>query len=205
MRTKLLLVAALLASLAVPAFAQTPQGGPPQGTPTNIRGKVVKLDGNNLAVKTREGPTVMIALAPNAQVRSMKKIKLSDIKQGDYLSLITVPGKDGKQHAVEIHALPARAPERQAPWDYAQGSMMTNAHVSAIAKAKSGNMLTVTQNGTTTDVVIDKKTVLDTGVDGALSDIKPGKAVFVRAVKAADGTLSANNATVEKKGVKPVM
>jgi hypothetical protein len=38
-----------------------------------------------------------------------------------------------------------------------------------------------------------------------MSDLKPGKAVFLRATKAPDGSLTANNVTVEKNGVKPVM
>jgi hypothetical protein len=38
-----------------------------------------------------------------------------------------------------------------------------------------------------------------------MTDVKPGKAVFVRAIKAADGSLSSNGVTVEKNGVKPPM
>jgi hypothetical protein len=208
MRSKSFLVALVLSALSLPALAQAPQGGPPAGGPppaTNIRGKIVKLDGQTLTVKTRDGQTVNIALAANTGVRSMKKTKLSDIKQGDYLSFLTMPGKDGKQHALEIHDLPARAPERTGPYDYAPGSVMTNAHVQGIAKAKNGNVLTVTQNGNPMDVVIDKKTSIDTAVDGAVSDLKRGKAVFVRANKAPDGSLSTNNVTVEKNGVKLVM
>jgi hypothetical protein len=202
-RTKPFLIALLLTALALPAYAQAPAGGPPPSS--NVRGKIVKVDGKNLTVKTREGQTVNVTLTADASVRTMKKSKLSDIKQGDYLSILTMPGKDGKQHAVEIHGLPARAPEAQFAYDYAQGSMMTNAHVQGVAKAKSGNVLTVTQKGTSSEVVIDSKTAIDTGVDGAASDLKPGKAVFIRATKGADGSLSANNVTVEKNGVKPVM
>jgi hypothetical protein len=208
MRTKSILAALLLTALSLPAFAQAPAGAPPAGGPppaTNIRGKLVKVDGQNLTVKTREGQTVTVALAPGTGVRSMKKTKLSDIKQGDYLSLLTVPGKDGKQHALEIHDLPARAPERTGPYDFTTGSMMTNAHVQGIAKAKSGNVLTVTQNGNPMDIVIDKKTAIDTAVDSTMGDLKPGKAVFLRATKAPDGSLSANNVTVETNGVKLVM
>jgi len=157
----------MVAALAMPAFAQAPAGGAPQGTPTNIRGKIVKLDGKNLAVKTREGQTVNVALTPDAGVRYMKKSKLSDIKPGDYLSILSVPGKDGKHHALDIHGLPARAPEMQAPFDYAPGSMMTNAHLQGVAKAKNGNVLTVTQKGTTSEVIVDSKTLIDTGVEGA--------------------------------------
>jgi hypothetical protein len=205
MRTKSFLVALAMAALTVPAWAQAPGGGAPQGTPTNVRGKVVKLDGKNLTVKTREGQTVNIALAADAGVQSMKKTKLSDIKQGDYLSILSMPGKDGKQHALEIHGLPPRVPELQGPFDYAPNSMMTNAHLQGVAKAKNGNVLTVTQKGQTSEVVVDNKTLIDMGVPGTMSDLKPGKAVFIRANKGADGSLSANNVTVEKNGLKPVM
>lgn len=200
MRTKSLLVALLLAVLTVPAVAQAPQG-----TPTNIRGKVAKLDGNNLAVKTREGPTVMVALAPNTGVRSLVKKQLSDIKPGDYVASTSLPGKDGKLHAVEIHYLPPAAPELQIPYDYKPGSVMTNAHVTGIAKAAKGTTLTMTYKGSTADIVVDPKTVIVTTADAALSDVKPGKAVFLRAVKGADGTITANNMTIEKNGIKPPM
>jgi hypothetical protein len=205
MRSKALLTALVASALALPALAQAPQGGGAPPPAVNVRGKIVKHDGQNLTIKTREGQTVNVTLTPDASVRSMKKIKLSDIKQGDYLSITSMPGKDGKQHAVEIHAIPARAPEASYPYDYAPNSMMTNAHVQGVAKAKSGNVLTVTQKGNTSDFVIDGKTAVDTSVDAAMDDLKPTKAVFIRANKAADGKLTANNVTVEKNGVKPVM
>ena len=204
MRTKPFLVALAMAALVMPALAQAQGAGGPPPT-SNIRGKLVKVDGHNVTVKTREGQTVNVALTPDAGVRYMKKSKLSDIKQGDYLSILSVPGKDGKQHALDIHGIPARAPENQIPFDYAPSSMMTNAHVQGIAKAKSGNTLTVTQKGQTSEFVVDRKTMIDTGVDGAMSDLKAGKAVFIRANKGADGGLTANNITVEKNGFKPVM
>ncbi len=205
MRTKSIFIAAILTVLTLPAFAQAPQGGPPQGTPLNVRGKVAKLDGQNLTVKTREGPTVTIALASNTAVRALAKKKLSDIKAGDYVASTSMPGKDGKLHAVEIHFLPPAAPELQIPYDYAQGSLMTNAHVAGIAKVKNGTTLSVTYKGNTADIVVDKKTKIVGPADAAMSDVKPGKAVFLRATKAGDGTLTANNITVEKNGVKPPM
>ncbi|HLI20336.1 MAG TPA: hypothetical protein VKV32_04415 [Stellaceae bacterium] len=208
MRTKSFLVAVLLTALALPAFAissfgQAPAGGPPPTT--NVRGKIVKLDGQNLTVKTREGSTVNVALAPNAQIRALKTEKLSDIKQGDFIASTSMKGKDGKLHAIEIHTLPPAAPELQIPYDYAQGSIMTNAHVSGIAKAKSGNVVSVTYKGQSTDIVVDNKTKIVAPTDAAMSDLKPGKAVFIRANKGGDGSLSANNVTVEKNGVKPPM
>ena len=63
----------------------------------------------------------------------------------------------------------------------------------------------MTFQGKTTDVVVDSKTKIVGPADGAMSDLKAGKAVFVRATKAADGSLSSSNVTVEKGGVKPPM
>jgi hypothetical protein len=38
-----------------------------------------------------------------------------------------------------------------------------------------------------------------------MADVKPGKAIFLRANKAPDGSYTANNLTIEKNGVKPPM
>ena len=74
-----LAIAAALITLAVgPALAQAP----PAGTPTRIRGTVDKLDGQTLMVKSREGPVLTIALAPNFTVLGVVKKRLSDIKAG---------------------------------------------------------------------------------------------------------------------------
>jgi hypothetical protein len=202
MQTKPFLIAAMLMALAMPAFAQAPQG-----TPTNVRGKIAKVTAQTLTVKTREGPTVDIALAPNASVRTLVRKKLSDIHNGDLVGITNIQKKDGKLHAIEIHFLPPVAPESQNPYDLVPGSIMTNAHVSGVATVKGSNTLTVSVKGTPTDIVVDKKTAIvgPSPTPATMADLKPGKAVSIRAVKAADGTLSANNVTVEKNGVKPPM
>ena len=206
MRNKPFLIAVLLAALSLPAygpfgFAQGPAGG----SPSNVRGKVVKLDGQTLTVKTRDGQTVKIALAPNTAVRALAKKKLSDIKPGDNVASTSLRGKDGKLHAVEVHFLPPQVPESQSPYDYKPGSLMTNAHVQGVAKAKNGNVLTVSLKGQPVEVVVDKRTVIVGPAPASMADVTRGKAVFLRANKAADGSYSANNITVEKNGVKPPM
>jgi hypothetical protein len=200
MRIPIVAAGLLVALLAVPAFAQAPQG-----TPQNVRGKIVNLSGQSLSVKTREGQTVTVALAPGASVLALARKKLSDIKSGDFIASTSMRGKDGKLHAVEIHFLPPNVPELQIPYDLRQGSVMTNSHVSGIAKVTGGTDLAVTYKGTSTDIIVDSKTSIVGPVPAAMDDLKPGKAVFLRAVKAADGSLSANNVTVEKPGVKPPM
>ncbi len=55
MRSFLFAVALIGAFAALPALAQAPA---PAAPPVNVRGKIIKLDGQTLVVKTREGPTV---------------------------------------------------------------------------------------------------------------------------------------------------
>ena len=194
-----ILAAGLVAFLgALPALAQAPQG-----TPVNVRGTIVKLSGQTLTVKMRDGKTADIALAPDAGVRALKKAKLSDIKDGDYIASSSVQGKDGKLHALEIHFLAPSTPEGQRPWDLRKDSVMTNAHVTGVAKVTGGTDLTVTFKGQSTDIVVGPKTIIVGPADASMADLKRGKAVFLFANKAADGTISARVAFVEKNGVKP--
>jgi Domain of unknown function (DUF5666) len=200
MRAKPFLVAALLAVIALPAMAQGPQG-----TPANVRGKIAKVSDHSLAVKEPGGKTVTVMLAPNTAVRTLARKKIGDIKAGDYVGVTSMPGKDNKLHAVEIHYLPPAAPQGQFPWDLRHGSIMTNAHVEGVAKAKSGSTLSVDYKNGTSQIMVDRKTVIVTSVPGEMSDLKRGKAVFLRALKHPDGSITANNVTVEKNGIKPPM
>lgn len=219
MRLTFKLTAALLAMLALGACAQqaapppppppppavAPPPPPPPAPTVNLRGRIVSLHGQILKIHTREGKTVMVVLAPNSAVRVLKRKKLGDIKQGDYIASTSMPGKDGKLHAVEIHYLPPAAPELQVPYDLAPQSVMTNAHVNGMAAGKNGTDLTVTYKGTQTDIIVDHRTVIVTNADGSMQDLRPGKAVFLRVTKDADGNYATNNVTVEKNGVKPPM
>ena len=200
MRVRSLFALGLLLSLAMPAFAQAPQG-----TPVNVRGTIAKLTGQTLTVKGRDGKTMTVELAEKTAVRALVKKKLSDIKVGDNIASTSMPGKDGKLHAVEIHFLPPVVPESQFPYDLRPGSIMTNARAAGIATAKTGGTVTVNVKGKPVEVVVDSKTRIVGNTDASMSDLKPGKAVFLRATKTADGTITANNVTVEKNGIKPPM
>jgi len=202
MRPKLFLAAALLAAFSTAAFAQAPQQ-----QRVNVRGTIAKLDGQTLTVKTPDKRNVTVALAPNFQVRALVKKKLSDIKPGDFVGTTSVPGKDGKLHAVEVHYLPPTLAETQSPWDLVPNATMTNAHVDGVAKGAQGPVLSINYKGAVAQVIVDKKTQIvgPSPNPASVADLKPGRAVFLLATKADNGALSANNVTVEKNGVKPPM
>ena len=102
MWTKYLFAVAFFVLLTPPAIAQNA----PEGTRTFVRGTVEKLDGQTLAVKSREGPELIIALAPNFTVSGIAKRSLADIKEGDYVASTSVKGADGKLRAIEVHIFP---------------------------------------------------------------------------------------------------
>jgi hypothetical protein len=84
---------------------------------------------------------------------------------------------------------------------------MTNAHVDGVAKGAAGPVLSINYKGSVAQVIVDKKTqiVAPSPTPASAADLKPGRAVFILAAKADNGTFTSTNVTVEKNGVKPPM
>ena len=204
MTTKFLLATGLIALLALPAAAQNA----PEGTPTRIRGTVEKLDGQTLTVKSRDGQSLTIGLAPNFTVSFVVKKTLDDIKAGDYIATTSTKGTDGMNHAVELRIFPEAlrgTAKGQFPWDSMPNSLMTNATVSGVTGAPQGQTLKVTYKGNESEIVVGPETAVFGYGSGDASLLKPGAAIFIVALKKADGSLSAGRVTAEKDGVKPPM
>jgi hypothetical protein len=204
MTMKSLFAGALIALLALPAAAQNA----PEGTPTRIRGTVEKLDGQTLAVKSRDGQQLTIALAPNFAVSAVVKKSLADIKAGDYVGAAWTKGTDGKLHAIEVLIFPEAlrgTGEGERSWDLTPESMMTNATVAGVASATQGQILKVTYKGGESDIIVAPDAPIVTFGPGDASLLKPGAAIITTALKKPDGSLSASRVTAEKDGVKPPM
>jgi hypothetical protein len=201
MRSKSFLAAVFVAALALSAAAQN--------APTRIRGTVEKLDGQTLMVKSRDGESLSIALAPNFTVRAVVAKTVADIKPGDFVASTSVKGPDGKLRAIEVHILPESlrgvAREGQFPWDLVPDSLMTNATAAQITSAPQGQVIKVTYKDGEAEVTIPPGTPIVGYVPGDPSLLKPGAAVFIIAQKEADGSLTASGVTAEKDGVKPPM
>ena len=80
------------------AAAQTP--------PLRIRGTIENVDGQNLAVKARDGSMMKVKLADSPRVLTLNKMTLADVKQGTFVGITAMPQPDGSQKAVEIHIFP---------------------------------------------------------------------------------------------------
>ena len=201
MRSRSFLAAIFVAAPALSAAAQNP--------PARIRGTVERLDGQTLMIKSRDGQSLSIALAPNFTVRAVVAKTVADIKPGDFVASTSVKGPDGKLRAIEVHILPESlrgvAREGQFPWDLAPDSLMTNATAAQITSAPEGQVMRVTYKDGEAEVTIPPGIPIVGYVPGDASLLKPGATVFITAQKNADGSLTASGVTAEKDGVKPPM
>lgn len=202
-------VTAAFVGLGLALATPVVQAQAPHPPPARVRGTISALDGHTLTVKTPAGALVTVALAPNFVVRTVVRKRLGDIRDGDFIAATSIRGKDRNLHAIEVHIfLPAQrgvVPEGQTPWDLAPDSLMTNAVVKGVAAVKGGRVLSVTYKGQSTDIEVGRKTPIVAYAAGDPRMLKPGRAVFVIGPKRPDGTVAANNVTVENKGVKPPM
>ncbi len=201
--------AAALVGLGLVLITPVGQAQAPHAPPARVRGTISTFDDHTLTVKTPSGALETVALAPNFVVRTVVRKRLTDIHNGDFVASTSIRGKDGNLHAIEVHIfLPAQrgvVPEGQIPWDLAPDSLMTNAVVEGIATVKGGRVLTVTYKDQSADIEVDPKTPIVAYAPGDPSMLKTGRAVFIIGPKRPDGTVTANNVTVENKGVKPPM
>jgi len=198
-RAASLLAAALVATLGIPALAQ-------QGAPMRVRGTITRIDGDKLAVKTVEGQSLVIALAPDATVVSVVPEKLAAIKPGRFVGTAARPSGD-HWTALEVHVFPvgSRLGEGHRPWAPEPGATMTNADVTAVVVHAGRTALTLSTGGQNYVIDVPKGTPVVAMNPGTRSLVKKGAYVYFNQVEAApDGSLSAKQIGVSKDKRYPV-
>lgn len=199
MRLAAALFLALVALAPSPAAAQTP---------TRVRGVIEKIDADTLTVKSRDGQTLPIAIKDTIGVVAVSKAALSDIKQGAFVGAAALRQPDGSFKAQEVVVFPENmrgTGEGHYPWDLTPDSTMTNATVDAVVAQVDGPVLTLKHKDGQVKVMVPPGTPVVTLGPGDKSLLVPGAGVFVPAVRAADGGLSAARVLVGKDGVVPPM
>ena len=201
--TRPLIAVAMVAVSTLYAFAQSAP------VPTRIRGTIESVDGNTLAIKTREGADVKVTMTDNAAVFAVVKTSLSEIKDGSYIGVTGIPEPDGTQKAIAVHIFPENqrgAAEGFRPWDARANSTMTNATVAQTVKGTDGQNITVKYKDGEKKVVVPPDTPIVTFVASDKSEVKPGaKLIIFGATKKEDGTLEANRVNVGRDGITPPM
>ncbi len=189
----MVLCSALLVMSA--AVAQTPQ---------RIRGTITTFEGNVLSVKSREGKDLKIEFTEKSTVSTVKAIKLTDLKPGDYVGVTTKKRADGVLTAIEIHTLPQGVGEGHRAWDLEPDTMMTNANISSMVQAAGGQDLVLEYKGGSQKILVPASVPVVTPVPADRTALKPGETVFLTATVGADGKLTIpGRVWVSKDGVKP--
>ena len=177
--------------------------------PGRIRGEIEKVDGETLAVKTRDGAMITVNVDGGTRVGALVKATLADIKTDSFIGIAGMPRPDGGIEAFSIHLfLPAQrgvVPDRHGPWDARPGSTMTNAYVESAVTAKDGTMLTVKYKDGEKKVTVSPQTVIAAAAKGDASELKPGAHIIIMGWdKQADGSVRAKTMYVGR-GVTPAM
>lgn len=193
----------LIAALSIPALAADPAP-----TPVRIRGNVEKLDGNTLAVKTRDGQNMTVKLNDNFIVIGVNKQSMADIGTGKFIGTTTVGEKDGALIAQEVHIFLESmrgTGEGHYDWDLRPNSKMTNANVAKIKDMKNERVMTVQYKGGEKDILVTPETAVVAYSSSDKSQLKPGAPIFLVAQKQADGTLTGGRVNVGLNGQVPPM
>ncbi len=206
----------LLASTALPAFAQTalptvtnglPAATAPAAVPERVRGTVAALDGSTLTVRTREGKDVNITLAQPIMVAAVIPAKLTDAKPGSFIGAAATGPRD-RMRALEVLIFPDAmrgTGEGHFPWDLQPESTMTNATIESAVPGADGQTLAVVAKGERMTVTVPPDVPVVTFEPGTAAMLVPGAHVFVGASRQPDGTLTAARVNVGKDGLTPPM
>jgi hypothetical protein len=178
-----------------------------QAQNVRVRGTIEKLDGNSLAVKSRDGTELKLVLRDNVRIGGVVKASLADVKASSNVAITSRPRPDGTLEAVELRIAPAGQPFNSfhSEWDLMPNSFMTNGSLQTSVTGVDGQVLTVRHKvlGKADEekrIVVTPKTIIATTVPGTRDDLKPGLKVFVAgAPKLSDGSLDVAAIQVEKE------
>ena len=172
--------------------------------PVTIRGTIGGLEGDQLQVATSAG-TVTVRLVAPVVVTAATRATLQDVVPGTYLGTAARAQPDGSWRAIEVHIFAESmrgTGEGHRPME-AAGTSMTNASVDALVQRTDGPLLTLKHKDGVTQVLVPPDAPIVRYAPGDASLLIPGASVVVfRAVRAADGTLSASRLTVGVDGTR---
>jgi Domain of unknown function (DUF5666) len=196
------------ATCAAAAFGLAVAGAALAQTTVRVRGTIETVDGGTLAVKTREGATVVVKVPDNVSVAGVLKRSLSDIKSNDFVGIAALPQSGGTSRALEVLIFPEAmrgTGEGHRGWDLLPESTMTNATVTESVTKVDGHTLTLKYKDGEQTFVVPPDTPIVTFAPGDKSELKPGAVIFISgAAKADDGTLSAARVTVGRDVPPPM-
>ncbi|GGH09955.1 hypothetical protein GCM10007036_06260 [Alsobacter metallidurans] len=159
-----------------------------------LRGAIVSANASVLEVRTREGATVNVQLAPNVTVGRRVRAEASQIKPNDYVGVAAVPGTGETLKAVEIFIFPAAmrgTGEGHRAWDLLPESTMTNATMAETVDTSDGKAMKLTYKGGEKTIALTPDTKVFTFAQGSAENLVPGRQVTLNAEQKGDQVTTA--------------
>jgi len=204
---------------AVSGFAQTPVA--------KISGDVVRVDGQNLELRAKDGQKVRVELSDHLRLNARSPAGADALKQQAYVGATAVPQPDGTLLASEVHVFPesmrgtaeghrllppepGKEPKSTMTNATVSGvtggkgtSTMTNATVSKVSPGDNALTMTLSYPGGDKTVVVPQGTPIMKTETTDRSALVPGAHVVAYAVKQPDGSLLSDRVNVGKDGYAP--
>ena len=159
------------------ALAQAPQT-------QRLNGTIVSVDGPTVVLKTRTGD-VKVALADKGTILAVEKIKMDDIKKGEFIGVGAMPQADGTQKAIRVNifdeARRGTGEGHRPGWGPDQKGTMTNATVDTTVGSVDGQVIMLKYKDGEKKVIVPPEAVIQRNVPGSAADLKPGAAVVISA------------------------
>jgi len=197
MKTSLLLLTLVLFAGAAAAQA-----------PPRVRGVIQTVEGQTLAVATKNEGVVRLTLTDMTGINGLEKRTLADITDNTFVGATAVKNRDGRWEATEVHIFPESmrgAGEGHYAWDLPESTMTNGAATGVVAKGRSGSM-TVHHAGGDVEIDITQRTEIVAMTTGTRALLVPGAIVMALAAPpAAGGNATAIAIIAETNGVKPPM
>jgi len=184
-------------ALATPAFAQEA---------ARLRGEVTSTSGDTVTVTNQGGDSYDVTLTDDFSVLVYEYIEIGDVRQGDFLSIPSTEGEDGRKVAVSINVFPEAlrgTGEGETAWDLTEDSLMTNATVGEVVNASDGSVIVVSYNGEDEPVLVPEGTPITEFNIAPDRDLAEGDMAILFVTQEPDGEISANLAGVAEDGSLP--
>ena len=193
---------------------------------TKVSGDVVRVDGQNLEVKSTSGETLGVKLSDKARMTVRGPTDASAIKPGAFIATTAAPQPDGTLLASEVRVFGESlrgVGEGHRPMANMPGSTMTNATVSSVsgggkrdsttnatvasvtnsAPGDHPMKMTVQYKGGEKVVVIPDSVQIMTQEMGDRSMLVPGTHIVAYVAREPDGTLLTERVSIGKNGYSP--
>lgn len=198
--------ALLLSALLLSAGAVAAQ---PDNVIRPIRGVIDSVNGNEVAITTRQGEKLEVALTDKTKVNSVSKANISDIKPDSFIGTAAVQQADGSLKALEVHVF---SPDLRGsgegfnPFESGDGNVntMTNGTVGKLVNS-NGRTMTVKVKDQEKTVIVPDDVPVVLITPGMRNLLQPGTKVVLHAVKDDKGQLVARGISAGKDGLTPPM